>query len=180
MIVDAVIPLITERGADITSKQIAEAAGVAEGTIFRAFGDKESLIEAAAEKFFDPETALDRLRGIDPDDPLPVKIGQLIEQLRGRFNGALRVMTAVGRKQTPRPPDPEVYNQILTQIFAPDVERLTLPPRRIAHLVRLLTFASSVPPVNDADTPFTTEELTELVLNGIQTHPTPQKEARPA
>ena len=48
MIIDAVIPLILEHGVGITSRQIAEAAGVAEGTVFRAFGDKESLIAAAA------------------------------------------------------------------------------------------------------------------------------------
>ena len=53
MIIDAVIPLILEHGVGITSRQIAEAAGVAEGTVFRAFGDKESLIAAAADAFFE-------------------------------------------------------------------------------------------------------------------------------
>ena len=32
MIIDAVIPLLLKHGADVTSKQIAEAAGIAEGT----------------------------------------------------------------------------------------------------------------------------------------------------
>jgi len=40
MIVDAVIPLLLEYGRDITTKQIAESAGIAEGTLFRAFETK--------------------------------------------------------------------------------------------------------------------------------------------
>ena len=33
------------------SRQMAEAADVAEGTLFRAFGDKESILRAAIERF---------------------------------------------------------------------------------------------------------------------------------
>ena len=167
MIVDAVIPLITEHGADVTSRQIADAAGVAEGTIFRAFGDKESLMLAAAEKFFDPETALNKLRAIDPDDPLEAKIAQMIELFRGRFKGAMRVMAAAGRREPPRAPDQQAYDTIVTQIFAPEVARLQLTPRRVTHLLRLLSMASALPGVSDADTPFTTDDLTHIVLHGI-------------
>ena len=53
-IIDAVIPLLAVHGRDLTSRQIAEAAGIAEGTIFRAFGHKDSLITAAVAKFLDP------------------------------------------------------------------------------------------------------------------------------
>src|SRR5690606_24835873 len=35
-ILDAVLPLLRERGREVTSRELAEAAGVAEGTIFRA------------------------------------------------------------------------------------------------------------------------------------------------
>jgi AcrR family transcriptional regulator len=48
MIVEAAMPLLVEHGAKVTSKQIADAAGVAEGTMFKAFGDKESLLHFAA------------------------------------------------------------------------------------------------------------------------------------
>ncbi|MCU1430433.1 MAG: DNA-binding transcriptional regulator, AcrR family, partial [Actinomycetia bacterium] len=37
MIVAATLPLLLEHGDRVTSRQIAEAAGIAEGTIFRAF-----------------------------------------------------------------------------------------------------------------------------------------------
>ena len=47
-IVDAVVPLLLEHGGDVTTRQIAEAAGIAEGTIFRVFPDKPALLMAAA------------------------------------------------------------------------------------------------------------------------------------
>ncbi|MES1170476.1 MAG: helix-turn-helix domain-containing protein, partial [Leifsonia sp.] len=74
MILEAVMPLLTEHGRDISSKQIAEAAGIAEGTVFRAFGDKESLIDAAIVKFLDPEPLRLELRAIDPQLPLDRKV----------------------------------------------------------------------------------------------------------
>ena len=43
-IVDAVVPLLLEHGGDVTTRQIAEAAGIAEGTIFRVFPDKAALL----------------------------------------------------------------------------------------------------------------------------------------
>ena len=46
-IVEAVIPLLVERGATATTRQMAEAAGIAEGTIFRVFPDKAALIHEA-------------------------------------------------------------------------------------------------------------------------------------
>ena len=42
MIVDAALPLLLEHGEMVTTRQIADAAGIAEGTIFRAFADKDA------------------------------------------------------------------------------------------------------------------------------------------
>ena len=46
-IVEAVIPLLIEQGANVTTREIAGAAGIAEGTIFRVFPDKCALIHEA-------------------------------------------------------------------------------------------------------------------------------------
>jgi AcrR family transcriptional regulator len=69
-IVDVVVPLLLEFGSEVTTKQIAERAGVAEGTLFRAFPDKESIIRAAVERFMDPLPLRTMLRSIDSDLPL--------------------------------------------------------------------------------------------------------------
>ena len=53
-IVEVLIPLLVERGSDVTTKEVAQAADIAEGTIFRVFPDKRSLFLAAAEEAINP------------------------------------------------------------------------------------------------------------------------------
>src|SRR3954463_13956122 len=55
MIVAATLPLLLEHGDRVTTRQIAEAAGIAEGTIFRAFADKDEVIAAVVEAALDQE-----------------------------------------------------------------------------------------------------------------------------
>ncbi len=85
MIIDAAIPLLLIHGREATTKQIADAAGIAEGTVFRAFGDKESIIDAAVDRFLDPTPTTRALRAIDPDEPLRDKVREVLVQIRGRI-----------------------------------------------------------------------------------------------
>ena len=65
-IIDAVLPLLIERGATATSREVAAAAGVSEGTIFNVFADKDELIDAVIEAALDPEPLERRSAPIDP------------------------------------------------------------------------------------------------------------------
>lgn len=49
-ILSSIGPVVLEHGVMVTSRQLADAAGVAEGTLFRAFGDKDSLLVAFVER----------------------------------------------------------------------------------------------------------------------------------
>src|SRR4051794_26355009 len=53
-ILEALVPLLVERGGEVSTKEIAQAAGIAEGTIFRVFADKGTLLMAAAEEAINP------------------------------------------------------------------------------------------------------------------------------
>ena len=62
-IITATAPLLRERGREISTREIAEAAGIAEGTIFRVFASKEELIDAVIDDAFDPTSSYQALAG---------------------------------------------------------------------------------------------------------------------
>jgi AcrR family transcriptional regulator len=178
-IVDAVIPLLREKGRDVSTRQIAEACGVAEGTIFRAFGDKETLIAAAVDRYFDPEPLRNALRGIDPEEPLEAKVRQVLHLLRERFTGVVGFMSALGMQGGPPPrvrqaTDTEWLTTVAL-IFRDD--ELSVSTDDLGHYLRLIAFGSALPPITASHT-FTTDELVALAMRGILpsgTKPSPRK-----
>ena len=60
-LIDATLSLLREHGRAVTTRQIAEAAGVAEGTIFRVVESKEELVELAITRAFEPGALADRI-----------------------------------------------------------------------------------------------------------------------
>lgn len=166
MIIDAVTPLLLKHGRDLTSRQIAEAAGIAEGTIYRAFGDKESLIEAAITRYLDPEPMRASLRLIDPALPLEEKVFALISALRERFASVFRIMAVLGAERPTLPTQGEVYFEIVRECLTPDAERLRWTAEQVGQIIRLLAFSTAFPQLNDGRD-FSTEQLTTIVLCGV-------------
>lgn len=167
MIIGAVTPVIIEYGRAVTSKQLAEAAGLAEGTIFRAFGDKESLIAAVAAKNFDPEPFRAELRRIDVSLSLEDKVHALVTLLRYRFEAVFHLMAALG--EFSRPPEPDArreYGAIIDRLLKPHAHELAFEPLRIAQMIRTVTLAATLPQLSDG-VPFDANEVTALILYGI-------------
>lgn len=166
--------LLLEHGRDVTSKEIAEAAGIAEGTIFRAFGDKETLIDAAVERYLDPLALRTALRSIDPDLPLEDKLERIVALMLERFEGVIRMLVAVGR-QGPPPRNHESrneYAEIIGELLAPHWRDLSIAPERVGHYVRLVALSNSIPGFNQEQA-FSPGDLTDLIMHGIveRTHP---------
>ena len=68
-IIEAVIPLFLERGMTVTTREMAEAAGIAEGTIFGVFPDKPSVVHEAVKVSMDPapiQRAIDEIPASAP------------------------------------------------------------------------------------------------------------------
>ncbi len=171
MIIDAVLPLLLEHGSAVTSRQIAEAAGVAEGTIFRAFGDKGSLLKAAVGRYLDPAPLLSELDAIDPSLPLEAKIRLILGALRHRFTGVFTVMSTLREEDRPAPvPLREDIAERVGTALGPDLDALGWTAAQVGQLARLLAFANSFPLLT-AGGEFSDDELTELVLHGINGSP---------
>lgn len=174
-ILDATVPLLFEHGTAITTRQIAAAAGVAEGTIFRVFADKETLIAAAVEQAFDPAPIEAELVAIDPSLDLDARCVAAVEVLQRRVASMWRILTAVGVANLPeserdKTERPTTILHALASVLEPDRAQLCTEPMRAADMLRGLTFASCHPALT-VDVPLTPREIVSVVLDGIRTKP---------
>jgi AcrR family transcriptional regulator len=195
-LVAAAIPLIAEHGLKVTTKQIATAAGVAEGTIFRVFTDKTELIQAAINCAFDPDQTLADLGAIDAELPLHKRCLAITTVLQDRLVAVFKIMIAVrmapgqpkyrpkhgttpGQVGPPAPPgapgapfDPrteQIFNEVV-RLLEPDSDEFNLPVREVANILRLLTFSGSHPFISDGNL-LTAEQITSTVLDGVRRRP---------
>ncbi|HYQ74175.1 helix-turn-helix domain-containing protein [Cellulomonas sp.] len=91
----ATVPLLEAHGAQVSTRQIAVAAGVAEGTLFRAFDDKVELLTAAAERALDPTAGVAEIDDLPAAADLAAELTQLADVMAARGRRVRRVMFAV-------------------------------------------------------------------------------------
>jgi len=163
-------PLVLEHGRATTTKLIAEAAGVAEGTIFRIFATKDELFDAVIDQEFDPEPFLEEVGRIDLGQPLEDRLVEAVSLLQRRFVRIFRLMIALGVR---RPPEglgsPDLRKRLakkgLVRLVEPDAARFRVPPEEVVQMLRLLTFSGSHPHISDQRM-LTARQIVDVVLHG--------------
>ena len=171
-IVEATLPLLLERGSNVTTRQIAEAAGIAEGTIFRVFPDKDAVLRAAIDLAFDTAPTERALEAIDRTRPFEAQLEEAVEIVQRRLSDIWRLVSSVGESSAlqgrEHAPPPDLL--ALTDLFRPERKRLRQPPEAAARQLRALTLAMSHPALS-GDTPMSPKEIVSLLLDGIRRRP---------
>ncbi|MCW0213882.1 MAG: TetR/AcrR family transcriptional regulator [Pseudonocardia sp.] len=182
-IVAATLPLVLEHGAGISTRQIAEAADVAEGTLFRVFPDKEALMNAVLRQGLDPDATLRAIQEIDRSLPLRERLEAAVEVLAARLRGVMGLLHAMGIQGPPpqtetgcERPSPAALNDrfraAVVNLVGPDEHLLRISADELAHVTRLLVFSSSHPMINDGRA-LSASSIVTILLDGLLARPEP-------
>ncbi|GAB3839703.1 TetR/AcrR family transcriptional regulator [Dactylosporangium cerinum] len=181
MIVAAALPLVVEHGAAVTTAQVARAAGIGEGTVFRAFADKDALLLACMAEALRADDTLAHVRAIDLDQPLADRLVEAVETLRAYMTRMGAVAGALGhlaerRRDPAERPDPDRRTRAMTAtvdalavLFEPEQDELRRDPEYLARVFHTLVLAGG-----DAT------DLVDLFLNGAILAAHPQNGGQPA
>lgn len=164
-ILEAVGPLVAARGEQVTSRELAAAAGVSEGTIFKAFGCKDDLlcaVVAAAVDLDSLERALDE--AIADAAEWPEALLAAIEVLQARTSSVFGLLSALDERFHPTRPGPLPVTEALTSLMASAPWSWQGSPAEAARTLRSITFSVSHPLL--IETPRTAAEVADLFLHG--------------
>ncbi len=173
-IIEATIPLLLQHGPALTSKRVAEAAGVAEGTIFRVFESLADLTVAATLEALSEERVRRDLVSVDLGGDLHAATVAAIDLLDERFR---RVWSLIGAIHAQRAESKlgclkdELHKRgaaldaWLATHFEPYAPELAVSPLGFVALLRAVAHGRTT---ELTDTHPSTDELANLLLNGAR------------
>ena len=176
-IVEAVIPLLLEKGPAVTTREMADAANIAEGTIFRVFPDKTSVIHDAVKASVDPDQIQQAIAAILPTAPLADQLeaaARILVERSERVAALIGVLRASGSHAGGPPSGARQYVMdantailsALTRLFERNRDEIRVSPHQAAIAFRGFVFATAHPLVSSDEKPSFLESV-EVLMNGI-------------
>jgi AcrR family transcriptional regulator len=175
----AAIPLLAEHGSDVTTGQIAKAARIAEGTVFRVFKDKQELLDFCVWRAFQTHETIERIAGIPTTKPLTERmveaIGMFAEQM-GRAGALMHALGATGYRPDESKHEPgrehpmaeefKKATEAIATLLTAGPEVLRTPADSAANYLLGLTFVSQMQAKRSGQHGPSVEEIVDLFLNG--------------
>ncbi|MQA08832.1 MAG: TetR family transcriptional regulator [Pseudonocardiaceae bacterium] len=188
-IITAAVPLLVNEGGNVTTGQIAAAAGIAEGTVFRAFKDKQELLVTCMRRGMQADDVVAKTQQISLELPLNERLATAIDLVTGfmqRMWSLMQALQAAGikrdamarhhdedceddEKRSPGDRRPEGMIRLtnaMVRLFEPERDRLRLSPELAARLLTGFVFANRLQGEGFGDATAEPAELVELFLHG--------------
>jgi AcrR family transcriptional regulator len=178
-IVAATLPLLAERGAEVTTSEIARAAGIAEGTIFRVFADKRQLLETALCSAMSADAEVARIGAIPRELPLEERLVAGLAAIKGyhdRLWALIRTFRELGWQPDPhrsekdeRSPRHQMarIGAAMAGLFESHRGSLRQDACTAAQLLLGLAFANRIQERSGGEPPLSHEQLVDLFLHGV-------------
>ena len=169
-IIEATMPLIAERGPAVTSAEIAEAAQIAQGTIFHVFGDKQALVDAVVRQAMDITELTKSVEALSSEPDLLTRLAACADLISAHLVRVMPVMMKCGKpKEEPDSIHPGVLlRRIIARLIEPDAASLAHPPTQMAAMVFGLCLASAQETVFGESEMPSGRDLAELFLDGAR------------
>lgn len=162
-----------------TTREIAEVAGVNEATLFRHFGNKESLIDACAEHYCAASQLQETLLNLsgDVEDDLRLiglALSQRMDQVRDLIVMSLSDEETDSTIGSAAWRGPMAIRQLITEYMAKRVAggELTGDPQLLARFFMGMIFAQIVGRKKFPELPYTMEQIIDfqvgVFLNGVR------------
>ena len=178
----------------MTTRELAAAAGVAEGTLFRVFADKQELVRAAVAQVLDPAELLEELAELAATASGSTLHAVLVQavtvlQVRGQRITSIFVVAhqvLAGEPGRPggtsaasphgrshghghdRPHPMDLVADAMTALFAPHADEVRRTPQECARFLTAIVMATIRPGVPSSAVPLTPEEVVDLLLDGLR------------
>jgi AcrR family transcriptional regulator len=187
-IVRSTLPLLLEHGGTVSTTQIAAAAGIAEGTVFRAFKDKQELLLACVQAGMNSDEEVARIAAIGHDGPLHARLAEGVRAVSGYLDRVWAIGQAVrsgglgpevmqrrmhgdGESSAPREPGPPPeflrVSQAMSGLFNEVTDNLRIDTDRAVRMLLSLVFSNRMRATGFGEPIEDPAEIVDLFLHGV-------------